>query len=1369
MSGFDPRDPSWLRTYAGFQRAKRVFRSWRTKAEEAQLQRIEPLAKGISVYALFKWIGLTLRQDEGRQAYPFPFAAIQDYNSDSRHQEINSNYFISRIRRYASDQVCLPGKRLPLFVHGIAVLDAHVLVRCFRAWKAEYLRNRQLDDYYIVTYARRLFRLWIARSQAAKALRMRSARLALTASRAALRQIFLAWQHAQYLSRIVRQYIVPKRRLRTLDQFLQRVSRLNAQKCQQRLGFCHAITRRLARAFHVLASNRKATDQRIAISQVKDGLKWHTRSHMMMHDAHTLAGSAAVGPYMQQLQVPSSKLRALSAWMCRLKGHDPSRSAQRALTAVGAAAHTLRALLLAMRALAQHALHSRHIASAMSPWYPMQQKLRRGFRKWAADAQRRRRLRSAHHSVQASQRIRHLAELLSSWLLLTANRRVCQQVAHKVCCKRIQRQLVVSFHAWKDQYQRLALLKSNRKALLHQRDEELSRFRSLLAAKEVFGLQSSALRTWYLFSHEQKRARRFGSLWERMQRKCDLLRALDHWKVIASLSLIVTCWKKLWRGYRVRRLYYPAQYQYLLWYRKQVRRVLGFRRYSLQKRGMGILRTFHTHRLHRLLRYSISARCKHALRRWFAHFRQRRLHHRAQYNSSRYHMKVYAGMLLRRWQTRASWQRWQRSCYLSHYRAQLCAALRALHGHSQRTRRARQAVCLRKHRALSRFRQRLSVSYSRTAAYLLNSAALWFVRKYFLFLLQHSQRMTKSSSMRRRRLRMRRRGYLLRWYEQAVIRCASRRQAARWHALRLLATSLHRLGGYRWEYFNRQARLPSGSASCRIVRGVVSSFLREKLRQLISHCADSRDRQRWHQHTCNRMRRRKMRLALQLLLHFAQKAKAKLKGKGHAAKVKSGRLKNLSYQHLMDSSKLRALLLDDGAIRAHGHRWISKWYHRVQQRDRFREHMRNLLTIRRQTILHQAIHRMLPYLRRQKRRRKQAKAQRAQYLMKRAHEAFQTLRRLVRHARRNRLLGLRAYKANRVVVCCAYLNKWRTLARFWKLTRGCRFVILKLKLKLRDFFRLLSQRARRRRSRRQHMANRMFTKRVVHWLRRLRRRGQHLLRSASILRLVHRNHCLTQMKQALLQWRYIAVMKKRFLRMSRRFHLLPALRAWHTAYLTSARHSSALRVMHRTVASRTRRSVFDAWRLFAVQAMRGKLQTTIVRAQAAHGTRERAFYAWINAISQRRLLERYHVLQQRTAHITRARCFLRWQRLHAWHDNLNAAKLLAVWRNWRHCVRMYAKQRASLRLAKLFHVNRQVMSAWRVLLSRARRRGYYYAREELGRRRFLRKTYLRYFRCAPPPLHPLTLTLSFLPPSLPQDLEAADVPRLLPPQRSEQG
>lgn len=151
---------------------------------DESLETIPPSSKGLLVYSCFKWISISFNShsnsdnnnnyNEGNSygnSYDssgnFPWHALIEFENNNNNKNVTteSSYFIKRVRNYTIDRLSIPTRRLPYYVHSIALLDAYQLLKLFVTWKNYYYDkkriNNQNDNKIKRFRQRKYFKLWL--------------------------------------------------------------------------------------------------------------------------------------------------------------------------------------------------------------------------------------------------------------------------------------------------------------------------------------------------------------------------------------------------------------------------------------------------------------------------------------------------------------------------------------------------------------------------------------------------------------------------------------------------------------------------------------------------------------------------------------------------------------------------------------------------------------------------------------------------------------------------------------------------------------------------------------------------------------------------------------------------------------------------------------------------------------------------------------------------------------------------------------------------------------------------------------------------------------------------------------------------------
>lgn len=225
-------------------------------------------------------------------------------------------------------------------------------------------------------------------------------------------------------------------------------------------------------------------------------------------------------------------------------------------------------------------------------YYLVYKHLRYALRKWVRRSRRRVYFRRCVTTLRRTNLALRQTHAFGAWLVTAARFQQLHRTANRIICNRFKAETYHAWFAWRYQYERLVMIKSNNRELLRLRNEEIAQYMSTQGAKRDQRSQYSALRALSLVVKDRKRARKMTEVWYNCMGRRQLYGAFRQWRLLMSYDVIANCIKKLWRGYRVRKIYCENIYRYLKQFRKNFPKYMRFRRQSCKRRIFAVLRLY---------------------------------------------------------------------------------------------------------------------------------------------------------------------------------------------------------------------------------------------------------------------------------------------------------------------------------------------------------------------------------------------------------------------------------------------------------------------------------------------------------------------------------------------------------------------------------------------------------------------------------------------------------------------------------------------------------------------------------------------------------------------------------------------------------
>jgi hypothetical protein len=258
-------------------------------------------------------------------------------------------------------------------------------------------------------------------------------------------------------------------------------------------------------------------------------------------------------------------------------------------------------------------------------WYVRYKALCHALHKWLYRARRRRFLRTRAAHLRRCKTALRQTQAFGAWLVTTARFQQLRRTANRIWCNHFKRELWRAWFAWQHYYERTVLIRANNREQLRKRNEEMERFLNERGEKRTFQAQYSVLRDWSLVVKDRKRARQVMDVWRNTVGRAQLRTSWRRWKLHLSYEVIATAIKRVWRGFRVRKMYYEPQYRYLQRFRYNLPVYRLFRQIRCLRKVFGVLKLHcaqeHDFRDMYMRRFFLRRAVKHLSRN--AHLRRR--------------------------------------------------------------------------------------------------------------------------------------------------------------------------------------------------------------------------------------------------------------------------------------------------------------------------------------------------------------------------------------------------------------------------------------------------------------------------------------------------------------------------------------------------------------------------------------------------------------------------------------------------------------------------------------------------------------------------------------------------------------------------
>lgn len=225
-------------------------------------------------------------------------------------------------------------------------------------------------------------------------------------------------------------------------------------------------------------------------------------------------------------------------------------------------------------------------------YYLVYKHVRYALRKWVKRSRRRVYFRNCTKKLRFTNLAIRQTHAFGAWLVTTARCQQLHRTANRIICNRFRADTEHAWFAWRHQHERMVLIKSNNRELLRIRNEEIAQYMSTQGARRDQRSQYSALRALSMVVKDRKRARRISEVWYTSMGRRELSGAFRQWRLIMSYDVIANCIKKLWRGYRVRKMYCDHIYRYLVQFRRNIPKYRRFRKVACKRNIFAVLKLY---------------------------------------------------------------------------------------------------------------------------------------------------------------------------------------------------------------------------------------------------------------------------------------------------------------------------------------------------------------------------------------------------------------------------------------------------------------------------------------------------------------------------------------------------------------------------------------------------------------------------------------------------------------------------------------------------------------------------------------------------------------------------------------------------------
>jgi hypothetical protein len=591
-------DHNWVREYYKCKLQEKFFERWKSNCGNLNPG---PLKNGIGVFSAFKWISVTLGNEDINKltTYQFPYHAATETDGTS------SKYFLSRLRQYVIPYLEIPENKIPLFVHTIALLDAFQLMKTFSIWKEQHLLFRKAKRMISLFLMRKFFRFWLMKFIFLQQTKRKFFTVRSNAQYWKLKNYFRSWKSSHRLH----------------DYFLKaRKPFLLSAHLKQWHSFSHF---RQFNKILVQSSEKHYLRQQIALSFAK----WYSKL-ISLHQPFLLLNSAPFEQILQyylplkkygssnnslyiygnQLSTRSSYFRnhSLLQKYCQKQFGSLSNEEQKILKE--SAIIKLRQVLQTVKKNLSSSQSQIFLINLGEKFFRQKQKIRvlrqwifrvpqlaldsahyitsvpfimkktvSAFQHWKRHSCRWGFLRRASFLLRKRIATKLLTQNFGVWLILAAKLKLFSRISNKIISKRILKEMYFSFFAWRNQYERSVLLRTNKKTLVILRDQELQEFARLMKQKILFQSKYQIMRSWALFVRDRTKGKRLFSTWFKYSGKYSVYIFFMKWKFFYQYFFEKTVKiQRRWRGYYCRQLLYPKRVNYLIFFRRNVRKIVSF-------------------------------------------------------------------------------------------------------------------------------------------------------------------------------------------------------------------------------------------------------------------------------------------------------------------------------------------------------------------------------------------------------------------------------------------------------------------------------------------------------------------------------------------------------------------------------------------------------------------------------------------------------------------------------------------------------------------------------------------------------------------------------------------------------------------------
>lgn len=626
---------------------RKSFAAWK---EKCQSLNPAPLTKGSAVFAAFKWVSLTLgssgnlrlidqvnddplplsEQHQPRYSFPYYLAKEQDGSV--------SQYFMSRVRRYVVQELQVSHERFPLFIHAIALLDAHQMMRCFQTLKLNHLRYQTLTHLIRRKALQRHYYRWQEATVRMQRLKDTFSLVkAMTKYRRLFRH-FRYWRIAYQLLLHLEDRVIPRLFHSSLSRWLtssrNRVLARMADRSATSFRIRETLRRFYGRWIRKLIPLRTPflllhSSSFLHLLSLFVQWQWHASlsrqslyhqdrlhrsklftSHPLLRHFFGIGGE----PELATATSSSSYVEKIRHIIATIQQNLSSVHSQLFLLHLAEVYFEKKRLFLALKrwqwrapqlsldASSYHSPHKlNHLSNRSLRLSSNQRTTFRLFQIWKCGALKRNVARKSVLMIRLRQQRRLTAQYFGLWLIVTAKFQSLTNNFLRLSVKRCQLDAYFALFAWRNQYERSVLLRKNQKTLLLLRNQEIQEFADYLTEitsareRDILASQSRhpmawILRRWALYVRDRNKGKRLYSLWFRFAGKNAVYRSFYRWRTLYQHYYMQSvCIQKTWRGYRVRAIQYPRRSSFLLYFRQHCPDITRFVRRQRQSKVLRIL------------------------------------------------------------------------------------------------------------------------------------------------------------------------------------------------------------------------------------------------------------------------------------------------------------------------------------------------------------------------------------------------------------------------------------------------------------------------------------------------------------------------------------------------------------------------------------------------------------------------------------------------------------------------------------------------------------------------------------------------------------------------------------------------------------